>query len=321
MRFILVVPIMFSFTALSGYVLASDTNTPALSKLVITNTPSKTSIQIDTKTADQASWPKVKDTTEYMARTSSFSPAVAGESYKEYRALSAEASSIVIDEELRVWSWNDGSDVTGGGGDAAHQSRNIGGQLASAIPTSGTANFNNGDFRGTSKTWNWTEPSNQPNQTVAANNTWSVADTAKGIDDYGSGDITGSLTPLTRNAMDKNNYHQDVSATNPADPNYVEAFIPQTISLNGMLNTKTVASVSSYDGEYAGEATFAPGSGWTTSGTQNVLSGGLFGNGAVTSTSNVYSFLAMESAPIGGSEAINNDARGFISESGVFHVQ
>ncbi|MEO6608899.1 MAG: hypothetical protein ABIN69_10560 [Aestuariivirga sp.] len=312
---------------LENSVLVSDANNPAKSQLTVTNSPSKARILIDTNTADQADWPKTKDLSIYPAGTASFTPAVAGETYKEYRALSASSSGVAVDEELQVWSWNDGSygtqyrDVTGGGGgDALHQAWSVGGKVATSIPTSGTVNFNNGVFRGTAKTWNWTEPTGQPNRTVAVNNTWAVRGTAQVAADYSTGAITGTLTPTMWNAMDKSNYHQDVVA-NSSDVNFVSGFMTNTIALNGTLASKGTGSGKTYDGTYNGTSTFDPAPGWITSGTQNVMTGSLYGNGPVTSTAGVYALLATAPSPIGGTNAIDNDTRGFISESGVFHAQ
>jgi hypothetical protein len=48
---------------------------------------------------------------------------------------------------------------------------------------------------------------------------------------------------------------------------------------------------------------------------------GFFGNGAPNplEVTGVYNFVAVIPAPIGGEPPINNDRRGFVQQSGVFH--
>ena len=88
------------------------------------------------------------------------------------------------------------------------------------------------------------------------------------------------------------------------------------VVLGGKISTSAVAGA--HPNQIVGTANVDPAKGWITTTGTNPMYGGFFGAGA----SEVAGVFAVDTAvpePIGGDYAINNDRRGFLSMSGMFH--
>ena len=297
---------------LESGVLKSPTN-GSLSKLTLTSgTPNTAKIEIDTKTSNNGNWPIPKTMDEYQYGTDATGGVGLGGAYKEYRSLTATETGTTVDEELQVWTWNHSYGTQyreiAGGGDARRQAWSFGGTRTAVMPIGGTANYK-GFYGATSKTWNWIDDSN-PLRTLSANNTWRVEGTSDLNADFGTGQLTGTLTPQTWTAFQTLNGATGflaVDSTNPLDPNFV-GFMDDNVVLQGTITGNTVS----------GKASLDPAQGWLNG--TNPMYAGFFGpTGVGNEVTGVYNFLAVSPEPIGGEPPINDDRRGFVQQSGVFN--
>jgi hypothetical protein len=263
-------------------------------------------MQINTRTSHNGAWPVPKIMDEYEFGTNATGGVGLGADYKEYRVLNAGS-----DEELQVWNWGASygtqyREVAGSGGDARRQAWSFGGTRTTNMPTNLTASYA-GEYGATSKTWNWVD-NDDPLRELSANNTWRVQGTSSLTANFGTSQLTGTLTPTTWAAYDDNAVEHTVGATDNADPNWT-GFMASNVVLNGTITGNTVS----------GNARLDPGDGWLNG--TNPMYAGFFGNGAPNplEVTGVYNFLAVIPAPIGGEPPINNDRRGFVQQSGVFH--
>jgi hypothetical protein len=277
----------------------------SLSRLTLTaNAPpvlDTARIEIDTRTTNNGNWPIPKTMDEYEFGGG----AGLGGNYKEYRFLNGQSS----DEELQVWTWGSSYGTqyreVSGGGDARRQAWSFGGNRTAAMLTTGTATYT-GRFGATSKTWNWVDPT-PAGRTVDINNSWRVEGTSNILANFGTSQLTGTLTPTTWNARDSNRVFTDVVAANPADPNWA-SFMDDRVMLNGVITGNTVSGAARLD----------PLQGWLNG--TNPMYAGFFGPaGPTQEVTGVYNFLAVNPDPIGGVMPINDDGRGFVQQSGVFN--
>jgi hypothetical protein len=280
----------------------------SVSKLtLVSGTPNTAKIQINTRTANNGAWPVAKTMEEYEFGTNATGGQGLGADYKEYRILNGQTS----DEELQVWNWGASygtqyREVAGGAGDARRQAWSFGGTKTTNMPTNLTASYS-GEYGATSKTWNWVD-NDDPNRELSANNTWRVQGTSDLTANFGTSQLTGTLTPTTWAAYDDLAVEHTVGATDSLDPNWT-GFMASKVVLNGTITGNTVS----------GNAKLNPADGWLNG--TNPMYAGFFGNGAPNplEVTGVYNFVAEIPAPIGGEPPINNDRRGFVQQSGVFH--
>ncbi len=285
----------------------------SLSRLTLTaNAPpvlDTAMIEIDTRTSNNGNWPVPKTMDEYEYGTAASGGAGLGGTYKEYRIISATGSGTVVDEELQVWTWGNSYGTQyreeDGGGDARRQAWSFGGNRTAAMPTIGTANYT-GRYGATSKTWNWVD--NDPLRTIDINNSWRVEGTSNINANFGTAQLTGTLTPTTWTAReDVSRIFVPVPSANPADPNWA-SFMDDDVVLNGVITGNTVS----------GAARLNPLLGWLNG--TNPMYAGFFGPaGPTQEVTGVYNFLAVSPDPIGGAPPTNDPGRGFVQQSGVFN--
>ena len=253
---------------------------------------------------------------EYVFGTNATGGTGLGGTYKEYRSLSPSSSGTLVDEELQIWHWGNSyatqyRDVNGAG-DAAHQAWSFGGTATAAMPLGGNANYA-GKYGATSKTWNWIDDPLNLAQTLSANGSWRVEGDSSIQADFGAATMTGTLTPNTWTGVQTLNGGigpKTVISSNAADPNWVP-FMATNVILTGKITGNTVS----------GKAELDPTAGWVSG--INPMNAGFFGPAAPnpTEVTGDYNFVAVTPKPIGGVPPINNDVRGFVQQSGVFHAQ
>ena len=292
--------------------------TGSSSKLTVASLPSTAKIEIDTKTGSNAAWPIPKTMTEFVPGTNGgvgLGSSALGGNYKEYRAISYDTSGNLNDEELQVWKWNKSyatqyRDATAGGGEARHQAWSFGGNATAvaSMPTGGTVNYA-GKYGATSKTWNWVDDTTVT-KTITANNSWRIEGDSAITANFDTGQMTGTLTPRTWNAFQTLNGatgFKNVIAGNTADPNHM-GFMDDNVVLSGSITGNTVT----------GNANLDPAAGWVNG--ANPMYAGFFGPTA-NEVTGAFNFVAVLPAPIGGVMPINDDRRGFVQQSGIFHGQ
>ena len=284
----------------------------SLSRLTLTdNSPDldTAKIQINTRTSHNSAWPVAKTMEEFPAGTNAPpTPGFGlGGRYKEYHFVGTG-----IDEELQVWTWGSSYGTqyrdVGGGGDARRQAWSFGGTRTASMPSASSPSATyTGAYGATSKTWNWVDPT-PAGRTVDVNNSWRVVGTSNITANFNTSRLTGTLTPTTWSARDSNRVFTDVLSANAADPNWA-SYMNDNVTLNGIITGNAVS----------GAARFDPAQGWING--SNPMYAGFFGAaGPAQEVTGVYNFLAMSPDPIGGIMPINDDARGFVQQSGVFNA-
>ena len=246
--------------------------------------------------------------------------------YAEYRYFKPN-----FDEELQVWSWTNSfttqyRDVTNSGTAPLHQAWSFGGNYTSVanMPTL-NANVNyNGSWTATAQTSNWVNDTTNPAQTVDFNNNWQVRGTSALVANFGTSAFTGTLQStswvgksiagsswITVNAL--------VPSANRLDP-----VMTADVKLTGQITTSTAAGA--HPNQINGTANMDNTTyGWITTAGSNPMYGGFFSPVGIPPGSNpteVAGVFALDTAipaPVGGNYAINDDRRGFLSMSGMFH--
>jgi C-lobe and N-lobe beta barrels of Tf-binding protein B len=254
---------------------------------------------------------------EYVYGTNASGGAGLGGTYKEYRAFSNDPAAGVFDEELQVWHWGNSygtqyRDVTGAGGEARHQAWSFGGTATPTanMPTGGTASYN-GRYGATSKTYSFIDDNN-PLRKLSANGSWQVEGASNINVDFGTAQMTGTLTPQTWRGYETLNGgvgRTTVLSSNTADPNF-SGFMNDNVILKGSVTGNTISN---------GTAELDPNQGWLSG--VNPMYAGFFGAAGPNEVTGVYNFVAVNPEPIGGVRPINDDRRGFVQQSGVFHAQ
>jgi hypothetical protein len=276
----------------------------------VAGSPNTGTIAIDTKTAGNGSWPIPKTMTEYVSGTTGPGGLV-GATYHEYRAINSPN-----DEELQVWHWTESyvtqyRDVTGAGGEARHQAWSFGGNATATMPVGGIVTYN-GDYGATALTWNWVnDPAVSSTQTVNANNSWAIRGTSSITANFGARTILGTLTPVTWTgwaSMNSGTGFTDVGATAGGDPNH-QAFMADQVIIRGTITGNRMTG---------GTASLDPAAGWVNG--TNPAYAGFFGATA-NEIAGAFNFVAVDPNPTGSNPPINDDRRGYIQESGVFHGQ
>jgi hypothetical protein len=289
--------------------------TGSSSKLTeIAGSPNQAKLAIDTKTATNNTWPIPKTMDEYPAGTAATAGLGLGGAYKEYRALSYDAAGTLNDEELQVWHWGNSyatqyRDVTAGGGDARHQAWSFGGSATPVASMPGGIINYTGRYGATAKTWGWVDPTNA-GRTMSMNGSWQVQGAASVQADLGANTMSGTLTPGTwtgYQSMNGATGRATVTASNLADPNF-NPYMNDNVILKGTIAGNTVTGTAKLD----------PAQGWV-SGVSPMYAG--FYGAAANEVTGAYNFVAVSPDPIGGQPPINDDRRGFVQQSGVFHGQ
>jgi hypothetical protein len=275
----------------------------ALSRLTLTpatpDTPRTAMIEIDTKTANNGAWPVPKTMPEHEVAAGSG----LGGNYREYHFVNTG-----VDEELQVWTWGSSygtqyRDVNGGG-EARRQAWSFGGTRTPNMPTTGSATYT-GRYGATSQTWNWVD--NTPG-TVAINNSWRVEGDSAITANFGTRQLTGTLTPNSWTARDSGRNFVQILSSDTLNTNWA-SFMNDNVLLNGVIAGNTVS----------GAARLNPAQGWING--ANPMYAGFFGTaGPAQEVTGVYNFLAMNPDPIGGEPPINDDGRGFVQQSGIFNA-
>ena len=251
--------------------------------------------------------------------------------YAEYRFY----QKGVYDEELQVWSWANSyttqyRDVTNSGTAPVHQAWSFGGNYTpiASLPTTNAYVSYHGSWTGTAQTTGWID-TQDPAQTVSYNNNWQVRGTSLLNVNFGTKDFNGRLTSTQWIGINKNGGYTVVipdgttvnsqvpfmqtSATAALNPS-----APPDVVLAGTLATST--KVGTPSNQITGSAVMDSASGWISTPTANPLFAGVFGTNA-TEVAGVFALSSAYPGPYGGNTAINNDTRGFISMSGMFHGQ
>jgi hypothetical protein len=276
----------------------------------VAGTPNTAKLAIDTKATSNGDWPIPKTMDEYVAGTNSTGGIGLGGTYKEYRKISPGGA----DEELQVWHWGNSygtqyRDVTGSGGEARHQAWSFGGTATATanMPTGGTASYN-GQYGATSKTYNFVDDSN-PLRKLSANGSWQVEGTSQITANFGTAQMTGTLTPQTWRGTETLNggtARRTVLSSNTADPNF-SGFMNDNVVLKGSISGNTVSGTAEMD----------PSQGWING--VNPMYAGFFGATGPKEVTGVYNFVAVNPDPIGGQPPINDDTRGYVQQSGIFN--
>jgi hypothetical protein len=235
---------------------------------------------------------------------------LAGATYKEYRY-----AALPIDEELQVWHWTNSyvtqyRDTTGGnGGEARHQAWSFGGNATAAMPAGGAVTYN-GEYGATSLTWNWIDDPNNVTQTISANGSWSIEGLSSIAVNFGAHTMLGTLIPKTWTGwqtMHNTTGFATVDATNPLDTNF-QPFMNDNVIIKGTITGNKMTN---------GTAELDPSKGWVNG--INPAYAGFYGS-AADEIAGAYSFVALSPAPTGSHPPINNDRRGYVQQSGVFHA-
>ena len=283
--------------------------------------PTQMTIQIDTNSASNGSWPTPVQMTEYVEGTNA--PDLTGGNkggtnclpncgYREYRIYSNSVGQE-RDESLQVWAWNESYAAhytnESNAGDPAQQSFSFGGNKTplTDMPGGGSATYN-GRFVATAKTENYRQPDGSD---INPNALWRVQGASSMTANFGTLSVAGTLTPQTWESDQEGVGGWYIKSTtdgiNTVEmPHY--AFYDTTIALNGTITGNT------YAGTTAGSATL---SGPFISGDETMY-GGFFGAGA-SETTGVFHVTGMDPDPIGGSAGITDPKRGFLTIQGAFN--
>ena len=280
----------------------------------LTKTGGTAKLAIDTKTSGNNTWPIPKTMDEYVAGTASSGGVGLGGAYKEYRALSYDTEGTLNDEELQVWNWGNSyatqyRDVTAGGGDARHQAWSFGGTATptGSMPSGGSIIYT-GRYGATSKTWNWVDDTNNL-RTLSMNGAWQIEGTSNIQADFSTNTMTGTLTPSTwtgYQTLNGGTGRLTVSAL--PGPNFAP-FMDDNVTLSGKISGNTVTGTAELDRTQ----------GWVSG--ANPMYAGFYGAGGPAEVTGAYNFVAVSPDPTGGEPPINDDRRGFVQQSGVFHGQ
>ncbi len=313
----------------AGTVVSSKSN-PSLGKLtLISGSPAKAKLEVDTNTANNNKWAVPKTMDEYLFGTNAsfgrgFGAAngagvAGGVSYNEYRAYQ-NSNTDKYDELLQVWTFGDSyavqyRDETSGTETADKQAWTFGGMNAGVTPgtkASGTATYA-GRFGSTAITRNWIN-SEDPAQEVDWNNSWRVNGSTQATVNFDTNTVSAELTPqVWQTEADYNNHSGYVVTVNTSAPDANFAgFMDSKIKLDGTL-TKTATG-----NKIAGGATMDSADGWLSDGGNNPFYGAVYGTNGQDITG-VFATTAVNPSPIGGTTPLNNPGRGYINHSGAFN--
>ena len=305
----------------------------SLSRLTVGASPSKAMIEVDTKTDTNDTWLPPQEMAEYEPGTNApniYSPANLGANdYKEYRAISGSGTGR--DEELQVWTF-DNSYATQyrnvANGAAAQQAFSFGGNRTALteMPTSASATYT-GRFASTSSASNWLnpEPQDEDEVVIERNGKFVTNGSATITANFGSQTVNGTLqTERVRyhdgkqfliydTATDTLRYRSGAIyrkelddgtfvAADPVEPEFWHT----PVHLNGTITGNTYSGTAKLGGAFVSG--------------DNPMVGGFFGTNA-SETTGAFAVRGVAVDPIGGEFPIDDDRRGFLSHSGVFHGQ
>ena len=237
----------------------------------------------------------------------------AGANYREYRALSKSAGR---DEVLQVWAFDESYTLQyrnrSGGGEAKQQAWSFGGNATTAMPTSGSGIYS-GRFAATAKSENWIQPDGSD---INPNALWQVEGATSIAADFGTGDVSGTLTPETwssyqSGAVGYYTWNNLTSAATAAQPNFTEIY-GTVVDISGSID-QTTGAIPTNSANFTGEANL---SGYETG--DNPVYGGFFGTNA-EEVAGVFSAYGIDPQPIGGSAGINDDRNAYLTINGAFH--
>ncbi len=291
--------------------------------MTVNNGPKTAKFVIDTKAPTNGSWPVAEDMEEYEAGSNApnffASPTnLDATAYHEYRNISATGGGR--DEVLQVWNWDDSYATqyrnVGSGGEASQQAFSFGGTKTALaqMPKSASATYH-GSYGSTAKASNWITPDAtlSPNFVVERNNLFQTNGSATITADFGAQTVNGTLAPQHwKFVQDAAQYHYEV-ATNNIYRND-GTLVDSNANAPGFFSTPIQLSGSISGSNYSGKARL--GGGFVSG--DNPMFGAFFGNGA-HETTGVFAVRGVSPGPIGGEYPINDDRRGFLNHSGIFH--
>ena len=304
----------------SNKVISTQAN-PAVSQLgadPLAGSAAANSFTINTNTPSNGNWPKTKTMVYYPAGGTT-SNLADNPNYAEYRFFQKD----VYDEELQVWSWANSyatqyRDVTNSGTAPTHQAWSFGGNYTpvASMPTA-NANVNyHGSWTATAQTSNFIDSTN-PAQTITFNNDWRVRGTSALVANFGTGDFSGTLHSTNWIGKSKDGASWINVDTSVPSLNILSPVMLADIKLGGKITTNTTAGA--HPNQINGTANMDNTTyGWITTAGTNPMYGGFFGAGA-SEVAGVFALDTAIPAPIGGNYAVNDDRRGFLSMSGMFH--
>jgi C-lobe and N-lobe beta barrels of Tf-binding protein B len=239
--------------------------------------------------------------------------------YREYRALSASANR---DELMQVWAWDNSYAVqyqnAAGGGEPTQHAWSFGGNAATAMPTGGNATYK-GRYVANAKTRNWLQAEGSD---INPNALWRVEGQSSFTADFTNGDVEGTLTPETWQSYQGNDgnftWHTsaaDNPSANTLDPviyyNYSDIYESE-VTVAGKITTSGTGTQKNV---FSGTATLNE----PFSTDDNAAHGGFFGtNGDELTGVFVSDGSALD--PLGGSNGVNDNRRGYITITGAFNA-
>jgi hypothetical protein len=292
--------------------------------------PTELTIQIDTNSSSNGTWPTPIQMSLYDYGTNFPDPHNVGVNenggtniggnagYREYRAFSSEVGQE-RDESLQVWAWTDSYATqyrnTPNGGEATQQAWSFGGNRTALadMPIGGSANYT-GRFVATAKIENYLM---DDDAVIDPNVLWRVQGASTLDADFGLATVDGLLTPETWESVQGSVIYTKRVGITPT-PGYTASEAPNyswydsTVALNGTITGNTYAGEANLRGPLGAPGPFISG--------DQTLYGGFFGTGAAETTG-VFHVTGADPDPIGGSAGINDDRRGFLTIQGAFHGQ
>ena len=311
-------------------VISSQTNA-AVSQLgsnPLNGAAANNSFTINTNTASNSGWPLTKKM-NYYAAGGTTTDLADNPNYAEYRYFQKGA----FDEELQVWNWGNSyatqyRDVTNSGTAPVHQAWSFGGNYTpiASMPTANADVKYTGSWTATAQTSGWVD-SLDPAQTVTFNNDWRVRGTSLLHANFGAASFSGQLHSTHWVGKSKDGSSWIDVDTSVASQNLLKRVMFADVLLSGKIATNP--ATGAHPNQITnGSADMDPAYGWITTAGTNPMYGGFFGAGA-TEVAGVFALDTANPSPIGGSvpfpnqsfggASINDDRRGFLSMSGMFH--
>ncbi len=290
----------------------------ALSKLTVGKGQAR--YEIDTKSATNEDWPQTRTLAENKngSNAPGFFPLpvnLGASSYKEYADT---------DLQLQVWNFNNSHAVqyrTITAGLGTKQAFSFGGTPTANMPTTGSATYN-GSYGSTAQADNFVQPdTTSPIEAIDPNGVFSSNGSAQVTANFGSGKVTGTLTPEHWRWKDSSSAwnHYDNATGNWSKPdgttvagnNVIAPFyFDNNIRLKGTINGNTYKGGATIDGFLASQA-----------GSQ--LEGGFFGQngGGPRETTGAFTVKTSVYDPEGGEFPAADNGKATLQHSGVFNAQ
>jgi C-lobe and N-lobe beta barrels of Tf-binding protein B len=307
-------------------------------QLLAASKPKKLKFAVDTNTQTNGQWLVPVEMDEYETGTNRVdvwdtgNRGGSGTGYREYRYIS-NAVGDKRDEVLQLWTWGNSYATqyrNVNSGKAIQQAWAFGGNKTAltAVPTAGSSVYN-GRFVGTANATNWVKIDGQP---IDPNVDYRVQGAAAVTANFGTGAVTGQLTPETWTSYQPDiqmwftqnvggGYYTDADVAPPPHAQNTPITVngvqiaPAPYYYAGIYNTKVKLNGTISGNTYTGTTTLD--NGYVTG--DNVLYGAFFGPTAAETTG-IFAAYGANPAPIGGAAGINGDQRGYLTISGAFNA-